>query len=305
MVDMNTLIDLQITIFLMMLAGYILTKLGILAIDARKTLSNLLINFIIPCNIIVSFLMKFNMDILIDSLAILLISIGIQLVTPILGRFLYPNTEKRQLAVLRYATVVSNAGYMGNPIAFGLFGTQGLLYASIYLIPQRIVLWSAGVTYFSGAKGAKVLKKIVTHPAIVAVFIGMFLMIFQVSLPSSIAKTLTYGSNCVTAISMIIIGNILAGIKIKSVISLKALWYSVVRLILVPGLVLLACRLANVSTIVMTLSALLAGMPAGSTTAILAAQYDGDDEFAAKIILLSTILSLFTIPVLCIVAGMI
>lgn len=305
MVDMNTLIDLQITIFLMMLAGYVLTKLKVLAVDARKTLSSLLINFIIPCNIIVAFMREFNMQILMSGLAILLISIGIQFVTAVFGKYLYPNTEEKQLAVLRYGTVVSNAGYMGNPIAYGLFGTEGLLFASIYLIPQRIVLWSAGITYFTGIKGKNVIKKIFTHPCIVAVYIGLFLMIAQISLPSGLVKTLTYGSNCVTAISMIIVGNILADIKIKSVVSIKALWYCFVRLILIPGLVLVVCRLAGVSTFITTLSVLLAGMPAGATTAILAAQYEGDDQFAAKIILLSTILSLFTIPILVVASGMV
>ena len=47
MVDMANLLNLQTTIFLLMLAGYILTKTGVLSSDARKPLSNLLINFIL------------------------------------------------------------------------------------------------------------------------------------------------------------------------------------------------------------------------------------------------------------------
>jgi len=303
MFDIKTLADLQITIFLMMAAGYLLTRLGVLPTDARKTLTSILINFIIPCNIIVSFLMEFNMEIFLDTLAILLISIGIQVATPLLGLVLYPNSEPRQLAVLRYSTVVSNAGYMGNPIVYDLFGVQGLLYASIYLIPQRIVVWAAGVSYFTGAKDRHIVKKILTHPCIVAVLVGILLMASQTKIPSGLEKTLTYGSNCVMAISMILIGSILSDIKVRSLVTGKILWYCFVRLILIPALALAVCRLANVSAMVTVIAVMLAGMPAGSTTAILAAQYGGDDTFAAKVIFVSTALSLFSVPALCILAG--
>lgn len=303
MFEFKTLVDLQITIFLMLLAGYVLTKRGLLDTSARKTLTSLLVNFVIPCNIIVSFLIEFNRDILRDTLAILIISVGIQILTPLLGRVLYPGNDERRLAVLRYSTVVSNAGYMGNPIVYDLFGLQGLLYASIYLIPQRIVVWVAGVSYFTDAKDKNIMKKILTHPCIVSVFIGIALMISQVQLPTAIVKSLTYGSNCVMTISMVLIGSILAGIELRSMVSKTILWYSFVRLILIPGLVLAACRLAGVSPMVSIIATMLAGMPAGSTTAILAAQYGGDDEFAAKVIFVSTLLSLVTIPALCLAAG--
>ena len=56
MVDFKTLIDLQITIFCLMLAGYLMTRFGVLSSDARKPLSALLINFVLPCNILFSFM---------------------------------------------------------------------------------------------------------------------------------------------------------------------------------------------------------------------------------------------------------
>ena len=162
MVDMINLLNLQITIFSLMMAGYVLTKAGILSADARKPLSNLLINFILPCNIITSFLMEFNRKIMLDCLTILIVSICIQAFVILLSKYLYLNTESRKMPVLRYGTIVSNAGFMGSPIAQGLYGDQGLLYASIYLIPMRAVMWSFGVTCFTGTKGKGIFKKIIT-----------------------------------------------------------------------------------------------------------------------------------------------
>ena len=296
MIDMKTLLDLQLTIFIMILAGYWMTKKGFLTPDARKPLSDVLINFIIPCNIVLSFMIEMNQDILRDTLLVLVISLIIQLITPIMGMMLYPKATVKESAVLRYGTVVSNAGYMGNPIAFGLFGNLGLLYASVYLIPQRIVVWTAGVSYFTGVKGKGVWRKIAFHPCLIAVYIGLILMITQFTLPTGVVKALTHGSNSVTAISMIVIGNILAGIKLDSLITKQTLWYSFVRLIMIPGLVLITCILFGLSPLVTTIATLLAGMPAGATTAILAAQHHGDDVLAAKIVFVSTVLSLLTVP---------
>lgn len=300
MVNMSNLLNLQITIFCLMMAGYILTKLHILNSESRKHLSNLLINFILPCNILVSFMIEFNQKILTDCFAVLLVSIVIQLVCLFTSKYFFPKAAPRQLAVLRYGTISSNAGYLGNPIAQGLYGNIGLLYASIYLIPMRIVMWSIGVTCFTESKSKGVFKKTLTHPCIVAVFLGILLMISQLQLPTGIVQTLKYAGNANTALSMIVIGNILAEVKTSELLDRKALWFCVVRLLIIPLLVFFGCSIFKVDELVKQVSVILAGMPAATTIAILAAKYDGDAPFTAKIIFLSTIFSMVTVPLLCI-----
>ena len=300
MVDMSNLLNLQITIFCLRAAGFILTKLQILSADARKPLSNLLINFILPCNMITSFLMEFNQKILMDCLVILIVSICIQVFAVLTSKYFYPKTSDSKLPVLRYGTIASNAGFMGNPIAQGLYGDQGLLYASIYLIPMRTVMWSFGVACFTGTKGKGVVKKILTHPCIIAVFIGLFLMITQIQLPQGIEQTLRYAGNANTALSMILIGNILAEVHASEILDTKAWWYCVVRLAIIPIIVLITCNFAGIDEMVKQVSVVLSGMPAAATTAILAAKYDGDTHFAAKIVFISTLLSMLSVPLLCI-----
>lgn len=300
MVDMPNLLNLQVTIFCLMLSGYILTKTNVLSGSARKPLSNLLINFILPCNIITSFMMEFNQKIMMDCLSIFLVSLFLQIFVVFSSKYFYPNTDSRKLPVLQYGTIVSNAGFMGSPIAQGLYGNQGLLYSSIYLIPLRAVMWSFGVTCFTGATGKGVIRKILTHPCIVAVFLGMILMITQCKLPKGIEQTIRYAGNANTALSMIVIGNILAEVKASEIFDKKAGWFCIVRLAIIPLLVLIGCQLAGVDELVKQLSVVLASMPAAATTAILAAKYDGDAHFAAKIVFLSTLLSLFSVPLLCV-----
>ncbi|MGN0984348.1 MAG: AEC family transporter [Gemmiger sp.] len=299
MVNMTDLIDLQITIFLLMGAGYVMTRWGILPISARKPLTDLVIDFILPCNIIVSFMMEFDLTVLAACLVVLLVSVGIQLFTTAAGRLFYPRAKGDEVPVLQYATLVSNAGFLGSPIVEGLYGAQGLLYASIYLIPQRIMMWSAGVSCFTGIRGKGVVKKVLTHPCIVAVAIGLVLMLSQAPLPGGLEKTLRLASGCNTALSMIVIGNILAEVDPRTVISRQSLWYCAVRLLLLPLLVLAACRLLALDSLVSAVSTVLAGMPAAATTAILAAKYGRGEHFAVSLVFLSTLLSLVTIPALC------
>ncbi len=77
--------------------------------------------------------------------------------------------------------------------------------------------------------------------------------------------------------------------------------FSVLRLILIPLVVFLACKLCHVPDIVAGVAVLLAGMPAGTTTAILAVKYNRNPEFATKCVVLSTILSMIMIPVWCLI----
>ena len=78
-----------------------------------------------------------------------------------------------------------------------------------------------------------------------------------------------------------------------------SLYYCAVRLILIPGLVYLGCRIAGLEEMVTGVSVLLSAMPAASVTAVMASKYQQDAPFAAKIVALSTILSMITAPLWC------
>lgn len=305
MVDFNNLMDLQIEIFILMIIGYFLRKTNIVSKENRKSLTDLVIYIILPANIIYSFMIEMDATIIKSGLAILIVSIVIQLACQVFGKYFFIKTPPRQQSVLQYGTICSNAGFMGSPLIQGLYGLDGLLFASIYLIPQRIVMWSGGVACFTSAKGKDVVKKVITHPCIIAVFIGLIIMAGQIQLPNFINESIKTLSGCTMALSMIVIGGILGEIRLRDVISKLTLYYSLIRLIIIPLLVLGGCVLATLPPLVTAVSTVLAGMPAGSTTAILAEKYNGDSMLAVEIVFLSTALSLVTIPLLCLVINMV
>ncbi|NNJ31206.1 AEC family transporter [Bacteroides xylanolyticus] len=289
-------------LFLLVAAGVILRKLGILPDSAKQVLTDLVIDLILPCNIISSFLIEFNLDILKGFAAILLIATLIQFGCLIIANTFYNKEPDRRKKVLQYGTVCSNAGFMGNPIAEGVYGAEGLMYASIFLVPQRIVMWSAGVSYFTESPDRKtVVKKVLIHPCIVAVYIGLFFMFTQISMPVFLENTIRNVGGCTTTVSMILIGTILAEVKAGSIFDKGIMKYTLIRLFLIPFLVFICCRLFPVRPMISGVSVLLTGMPAGSTTAILAAKYDGDYIFATKCVVVTTLLSLVTIPLWCMV----
>ena len=298
MINFGNMMNLQIILFLLIFVGIYARKRGYITEDSRKKLSDLFINVILPCNIIISFNVKLTGKIVSSAGVILLIAFGVQFFSWFLSLFLYRRVEHGKQMVLRYATIVSNSGFMGNPVVQGIYGMQGLLYASIYLIPVRIFMWSAGLSLFTVTDKKKVVKNLLLHPCIIAVYIGIILMLLQFRIPIFLTDTITDISNCTTAMAMIIIGSILADVSIKKTFSPLMLYYSAIRLILIPLAVLVLLKLLHADNLLTGVAVILAGMPAASTTAILAMQYDCDAEYASQCVLVTTFLSLATIPLL-------
>jgi hypothetical protein len=148
-----------------------------------------------------------------------------------------------------------------------------------------------------------VVKKVITHPCIVAVYIGLFLMITQLPLPAFLGDTIKTVGNCTTTVSMVLIGTILAEVDPKSMVDKMIIKYTIIRLVFIPAVVFLFCRLFAVPSLLAGVSVLLTEMPAGSTTAILAAKYDGDYIFATKCVVVSTLCSLISVPLWCMILG--
>lgn len=296
----ETMVELQLQLFLFVLAGFVLTKLGTITASGRKSLSDLLIQFILPCNIICSFQIDMTGEVLASCGAMLLIACAAQLIYLLASRVLYPGATRERLACLRYGTVCSNAGFLGLPVIGGVFGAMGTLLTSVALIPQRVVMWSAGLSLFTHTDGKSVLRKLVTHPCIVAVFVGFALMLSgNPALPAFLQKSLSGVSGCTTCMSMLTIGSILAGAEHIDFRDGMMWWYTLVRLVLIPLIVLAVLSLLPIDRTLRGVMVLISGMPAGSTTAILAARYDGDAPFASCLVFITTLLSLITLPLLC------
>ena len=297
-INFSNILNLQLILFSLIAIGTICRKKNIIKPEGKIILTDLLIYIFLPCNIITSFNMKYSSEILIKFFTIFLFACFSQLISFILSKTLYKKEKEDIKKVLEYATITSNSGFMGLPIIDGIYGVEGLMYASVALVPQRIMMWSAGISCFTKAESPlKIIKKVIFHPCIIAVYIGIFLMIFSIKLPYFLSHTIKNVGDCTTSISMILIGIILGEIKsAKSIISPILLKYTFIRLIVIPFLVFMICKTLNLNYLSTGIVVLISGMPAGSTTAILASKYNGDYIFGSKAIVFSTLMSIITIP---------
>ena len=294
------LFQTQGMLFLTMLIGYIFGKKGLADDNGKSLLTDLVLFVTLPASILKSFQIEINHQILIACMTIAIAGVVIQIGSYVLGMLLYNHYGESRKKVLQYATICSNAGILGNPIAEGIFGQMGMMYASIYVIPQRIFMWSVGLTYFTEAPDKKTLcKKVATHPCILSVLIGFLLMVTQIRLPEVLNVTIKTVAGANTFLAMALVGLILSKVKLTELVERDTIYYAFIRLVFVPLLVYIGCRLASVDDMVTGVSVVLAAMPAASVTAVMASKYKKDEAFATKCVVFTTLLSLVTVPVWC------
>ena len=160
---------------------------------------------------------------------------------------------------------------------------------------------SVGTSYFMASHMSRrqVLQKVLTHPCLIGVYIGILIMVTQVRLPGFLTMTIRYIGNCNAAVTMFIIGTILADVPLLTIFNRDSFLYSVLRLLLLPALAWGVSAVLHLDAVATGIAVLMTGMPAGATTAIFAARYGSDAPFATKLTVLSTLLSMFTILFWC------
>ena len=101
----------------------------------------------LPCSIITSFEVELTSELLHQSIQVAVSSLVIQVGCWLLAHAAFRRCAAGRQPVLQYAVICSNAGFLGTPVAQGLFGAPGVVLASIYLIPQRVAMWTLGVAF--------------------------------------------------------------------------------------------------------------------------------------------------------------
>lgn len=296
----SNMLNLQLTLFVLIMVGIFLKKRGYIGEEGKKMLSELLINLILPCNIIQSFSSKIDISSSFVSNCILavVLSTCIQLIATFGSKLLFTRYPKEQKNVMSYGLICSNSSFIGLPIAECLYGSLGVLYTSIFQIPIRFTMWTAGLSLFTDVNRKDAFKKLIKHPCIVSIFIGFFLMVFPISLPKFLSDTIGTLSKCNVPVSMFVIGATLADADIKTLFSKAILYFTALRLIVFPLFIFVILQFLHIDPLLTSICVIMTGMPAGSTTAILAEKYGCDSQFASQIIFISTLLSIITIPLL-------
>mgnify|MGYP001051642537 FL=1 len=290
--------EIQSVLFLYMLIGWICRKTDLVKAAAQPSFTNFLLYVSIPCMVFQSFDMEFTVETLYRGASVLTIATISALVSLVFGRYAYNWCNPREKCIMKYGTLVSNSGFAGLPVIQDAYGQDGLFLGSLFIIPNRIMMWSAGISLFTDAPLKQRIKNVMLNPGIIAVELGVLRMLFQPAIPQQLNKALSALGAMSTPLGMVIIGMILSGVSPRTVLDKKAFILVAVRQFLFPLGTLAILRLLGTDLLTLQISVVLTGMPVGSSTAFLADKYGADAVFASKCVFISTLTSLITIPIL-------
>ena len=299
----QNMINMQLMMFLLVAIGFAIRKRGIISGTTRKELVNFCLYITLPFNIFHSFQMEWDRSMLLAFAEVLLLSVGYNVLSILISFASWRKTDDRRQKPLRYGTIVSNGGFLGNPVIEGIYGSEGLFYASVFMLPVRIVMWSIGTSCFMKDSEGSLVKKVLTHPCVAAIYLGLAVMISGIEFPAFLGNTISGISSCNTPLSMMLVGMMLAEMNPKGLIDWTMVRYTVVRLIAIPAIVYAITAFLPVTPLLRGITVIIAGMPAPITTALLSSKYNGDEDYATGMIFLTTVLSLFTLPVWCYLLG--
>lgn len=294
-----------IALFLIILIGVYGTKKHIINDDVNKGLRRILLEITLPLLVINSFSFSFDEGMGRNIITAFIYSILFMILGGIISYILLKPLKGEKKKILHFANFFSNCGFIGFPIINSIFGAEGVVYTSIFNMIFTIFLWTYGVMIFSDKLSKENIKKVLLNPSIIAVYIGIPIMIFNIKLPASILDTTKIVGDMTAPISMIIVGSILSKVKIKSIFKEASVYYgALIKLIVIPLAIYMIKLIIKDNSSVIDTIIVIQAMPAAAMTSIFAADFDKEKEYGAIVVFVTTLLSIITIPVILKVIGL-
>ena len=319
--------------FVMMAPGIIMKKTKLSTEGFGKGLSNLVLYVAQPALILRSYLRTFDSKILLNILYVAVFAAIAHVIFTGIAKACFKKSPDNMRRMLRFATIFSNAAFMGMPLIESVLGGEALIYASIYNIIFNLWLWSVGVRICTDGKdidgdgiddGAKIRKtddvtvlKVLLNPTIVSAVIGLVCFFLSLDPGSSYSELPVYSKFAVeildslkalvAPLSMVVLGLRLAEIDFRGFFKQKDLYvFLALRHVVLPVLVFAVMRVfaiaVDVHIDVITTVIIMASAPAATSATMFAEKYDCDAAYVSKLVVVSTILSILTMPLISLLA---
>ena len=296
--NISGVINQLISLVLMMLAGYIVARAGILTPDFRKQLSNFTLNAAAPCIIIASVLQSTStpadmiratgVSFIFFLLMIALAALLVRLV----------RTPKPQHGLDQLMLIFTNVGFMGIPVIQSLYGPEGVALLSMFILMFNLFFFSYGILLISG--GLKLNLRALCNACIFAALLGLFFGVTGLRLPAPIESTLAAIGGMNTPLAMMIIGASLAHSDVHAALTNPRLYrVCALRMIVMPLLVFGIMRLMPIHPMLIGISTVLAAMPVAGNCSMASDLYTPEDMTASHAVILSTLMSGATLPLIC------
>ena len=309
--SITVVIQQMVIIFILIGIGMILFRRRVLSEEGSKQISGLIINVTNPALLICSALDDGPKASLRD-LGIALAAYAAVFVILIAVGFLLPcllRVPKDLHYAYQMLTVFGNVGFIGIPLASAVLGSESLIFVSIFNLLFNLLVYTLGISLLQRAAGqadkdvtipsSGRLQKLVNAGTVsAAVTVIFYLGNFHV--PTVISSALSYTGRATTLLSMLVLGVSVAQIAPKEIFSHPKLYlFTLLRQILVPiGCILFMGSLID-NRLILNTMLLMVAVPAANMPLMLAKQLDMETDSISQGIILTTILSLVTVPVAC------
>ncbi len=310
--DISAFLYTVITMFILLIVGYVLGKMKVIESTASKNLSKLIVMIGQPALIINSIVATPYSP---ENLKLALISLGLALAMHIIMALLsfvacIRINDINERKITEFAMVFGNIGFLGIPVMGALFPETGAFVASFFIVAFNILLWIIGLGIIARKRDdvkltpLKIFINKGTVPSLIGFLIFLIPAVFpSFTLPVFLSDSVRYLASLCTPISMLIIGALLSTRTMKQIFgSLKVYYLSLMKLLVIPIIFFFITKLLGFSDFWVLFITAVSAMPSASSTSMFAELYDTAPEYSAQCVGTSTLLSVATMPLLILLA---
>lgn len=293
-----------LTMLFYMSLGFVLckTKLGTPA--HAKTLSAILLYILGPAMIINSFLStEYTVETLKDIGVFFLATLIVQILFfALLYLVLHRKYDDAKYRIMTLASVLGNVGYFGLPLVTSIFPDKPIVtcYSSIHVMSMNLLVFTVGTFLITNDKKYMSLKGAIINPTSLAIVVALPLFIFGVELPDAVREPIVLLGKMVSPICMIILGMRLSTVKFKVLFTQRFVYLAcLMKLVVYPTFAFCLVRFIPFFSDTFKVSVFaLAAAPSGAIIESLSELYECNQELSANVVLLTTIMSVLTLPIM-------
>lgn len=257
MESFSRMLNAQMVLLAYLAVGMYCMKEGLIDRDTKKKLVDIILKITLPCMIFNSFNKPLTPEVLIQTALIMVVAVAISILSFLLGKVIYNKYPQKKKSILQYCTLVNNSGFLGMPMVSAVYGSDGLFAASIFIIPNRIFMWTAGLAMFTTADFRTKCRNILLNPCIVTVFLGIVRRMTGYPVPGFLDEAVANIGAVTTPLSMMVIGTMLIGVPWKKLLDPSIFYLAFVRLIALPLVALFILNLIHAEPMLAGVSLIL------------------------------------------------
>ncbi|MDK2934152.1 MAG: malate permease [Clostridiales bacterium] len=205
--------------------------------------------------------------------------------------------ESGQKKSMRYCMIFGNVAFLGYPICYAFFGEIGMFYASIYVVTQNLFQWTLGVNIFKQEKIRLSNLKKLMNPGIIAITIGLSMFFFNIRTPMIMERIIKGIGGTAVPLALMMIGATLQQYKFSEIASDKRIYIiAALKTLVFPVIFLSILYFIPMNRMLKSILTIQAAAPVQATSVVFAKNFNGDSVVPAKVVFLSVILCLVTVP---------